>query len=359
MLAGMRSWGLPNRGHSQGTTRGNPSYRGQDTIPPTRLSGTNELVVTPPEEPWHTSRASRPVARQMFSSQPDAGIASTPAAAAKATPNHRTASYTARKARPCDWTKVFSPAEMVLLSVMIEQKHLKNTDRNKLDKVLEGTIGTFFELLTDVERSAILPDLETVPRTYTSLVRAAIKLQIIIPSRYLILGHQDQTDNLMRACREYILFLRKRVEDAKAKTLIIKLEEEVIEISSEEEAPASKPKHKKKKKKAKRAASAAEATVIKKPKKRKCEVLDEESVVPSDEQMIKQAASEEEYLAQSRGDRPMSDHELLQQHLQETEQENGHLRSLLEAHGVARTGITMGLLRIKHGYSADRAISGL
>ena len=321
------------------------------------MSGTNELVVTPPEEPWHTSQALRPVARQMFSSQPDAGIASTPAAAAKATPNHRTASSTARKARPCDWTKVFSPAEMVLLSVMIEQKHLKNTDRNKLDKVLEGTIGTFFELLTDVERSAILPDLETVPRTYTSLVRAAIKLQIIIPSRYLILGHQDQTDNLMRACREYILFLRKRAEDAKAKTLIIKLEEEIIEISSGEEAPKRKPK--KKKKKAKRAASAAEATVTKKPKKRKHEVIDEESIVASDEQTIKQAVSEEEFPKHLRGDKPMSDHEMLQRHLQETEQENGHLRSLLEAHGVARTGITMGLLRIKHGYSADRAISGL
>ena len=349
MPAAMRSVTLP--------TRGNSAYRGRDHIPPIRISGTNEVVVTPPEEPWHTSRASRPVARQMFSSQPDTGIASTPAAAAKATPNHRTASSTARKARPCDWTKVFSPAEMVLLSVMIEQKHLKNTDRNKLDKVLEGTIGTFFELLTDVERSAILPDLETVPRTYTSLVRAAIKLQIIIPSRYLILGYQDQTDNLMRACREYILFLRKRAEDAKAKTLIIKLEEEIIEISSGEEAPKRKPK--KKKKKAKRAASTAEATVTKKPKKRKHEVIDEESVVASDEQTIKQAVSEEEFPKHLRGDKPMSDHEMLQRHLQETEQENGHLRSLLEAHGVARTGITMGLLRIKHGYSADRAISGL
>jgi hypothetical protein len=131
----------------------------------------------------------------------------------------------------------------------------------------------------------------------------------------------------------------------------------VIEISSEEQA--RKPKSKTKRRKAKRAASTAEVSTIKKAKKRKHEVTDEESVVASDEQIIKQAASEEQSPNHLRGDKPLSDHELLQQHLQETEQENGHLRSLLEAHGVARTGITMGLLRIKHGYSADRAISGL
>ena len=91
----------------------------------------------------------------------------------------------------------------------------------------------------------------------------------------------------------------------------------------------------------------------------KREVLDEDSVVASDDQTIKQAVPEQESPKHLPGDKPMSDHEMLQRHLQETEQENGHLRSLLEAHGVARTGITMGLLRIKHGYSADRAISGL
>ena len=354
----MRSLTLPKRGHSHGPTRGNSSYRGQETIPPIRLSGTNELVVTPSEEPWHTSRASRPVARQMFSSQPDAATASTPGAAAKATPNRKTASSTTRKTRPCDWTKVFSPAEMVLLAAIIEQKHLKNTDRNKLDKVLEGTIATMLELSTDLEKSAILPDLETVPRTYSSLIRAAIKLQIIIPSRYVVLGQTDQTDNLMCASREYLSSLRKRIEDAKAKTLIIKLEEEVIEIISSEEETAPKPKHKKKKK-AKRTSSMAEARVLDKPKKRKHEIIDEESVMDWAEQAIKQAASEEESPTYSKGDKPMSDQALLQQHLQETEQENNHLRSLLEAHGVARTGITMGLLRIKNGYTADAAISGL
>jgi hypothetical protein len=358
MPAAMRSLTLPSRGQSDGAAHGNTSYKRRDTIPPIRISGTNEVVTTPQEESWHAPRAARPVARQMFSSQ-DSPL-DTIRAAAKAptsTPKDRADSSTARRARPCDWTKVFSPGEMVLLAAMTEQKHLKNTDRNKLDKIFEGTIGTMLELLTDLERSAILTDLESVPRTYSSLVRAAIKLQIIIPSRFLILGQEDQTDNLMRACREYISFLRKRAEDAQAKTIIIKIEDDVIEISSEEEA--RKPKSKTKRRKAKRAASTAEVSTIKKAKKRKHEVTDEESVVASDEQIIKQAASEEQSPNHLRGDKPLSDHELLQQHLQETEQENGHLRSLLEAHGVARTGITMGLLRIKHGYSADRAISGL
>ena len=358
MPPGMK-WSMPDRSHSNRATQGNPSHRGRDNIPPIRISGTNELIVTPPEESLHAPRALRPVAPQMFSSQADGGPVSTPGAAAKATPNRKTASSTTRKTRPCDWTKVFSPAEMVLLAAIIEQKHLKNTDRNKLDKVLEGTIATMLELSTDLEKSAILPDLETVPRTYSSLIRAAIKLQIIIPSRYVVLGQTDQTDNLMRASREYLLFLRKRIEDAKAKTLIIKLEEEVIEIISSEEETAPKPKHKKKKKKAKRTSSMAEARVLDKPKKRKHEVIDEESVMDWAEQAIKQAASEEESPTYSKGDKPMSDQALLQQHLQETEQENNHLRSLLEAHGVARTGITMGLLRIKNGYTADAAISGL
>ena len=344
-------WALPNRSHQHGATRGNPSYKGKDVIPPIRISGTDEFVVTPPEETWHAQRPLRPAAPQMFSSNPGEGSASTAGDAANATPNQKTPSSTTRKPRPCDWTKVYSPAEMVLLTLMIEPKHLKNTERNKLDKVLEGTIGTFFELLTDLERSAILPDLETVPRTYTSLVRAAIKLQIIVPSRYLILGHTNQTDNLMCACREYISFLRKRAEDAKPKTLIIKIEDEVIELlSSEDERP--KRKSKKKRKKEKRASSAAETEALKKPKKRKREAVDEE-------QAVKQATLDGELPDDLQGDSRISDQALLQTHLQHTEEENGHLRSLLEAHGVARSGITMSLLRIKNGYSAGAAISGL
>jgi hypothetical protein len=191
------------------------------------MSGTNDFVVTPSEETWHTPRVLRPVERQMFSSQIEEedqvrapqSLIKTPVSASAG----KASSSKTRKSRPYDWTKTNSLSEVLLLADMVEMKHLKNIDRKRLDRVLEGALATMLELSTELETSTVLPDLEEVPRTYSSLVRAAIKLQIIVPSRFLILENANQTDNLMGACREFILFLRKRAEETQAKRLVIRL----------------------------------------------------------------------------------------------------------------------------------------
>lgn len=193
-----------------------------------------------------------------------------------------------------------------------------------------------------------------VPRTYSSLVRAPIKLQIIIPSRFRILESVDQTDKLMRACRQFILFLRKREEDSISRKLIIKIEDEVIDISSDI-APEN-PRCKKKRKKAKHV---SEEAVLERSKKKKREATDGEAAEADGKYLAKTATSTEGKSTHGGGRRRVSDQALLQKHLQDTEEDNAQLRALLEANGIGRVGVTMGLLRIKNGYTAESALHGL
>lgn len=318
-------------------------------------------MVTPSEETWDPPRVLRQVERQIFSSQieeedhvraPESPI-KTPVAASAGK-----ASFSkSRKSRPYDWTKTYSLSEVLLLADMIEMKHLKNTDRKRLDRVLEGALATMLEFSTELETSTVLSDLEEVPRTYSSLVRAAIKLQIIVPSRFLVLGDVNQTDNLMHACREFILFLRKRVDDTQNKRLIIKIEDECIEILSDNTLESPKPKRKRKK--AICASDAVQETLLKKPKMRKREVVDEEATMMNEEQGLKATISRLDYPTAGHEERRISDQALLQRHLQDTEEENRLLRALPQANGIGRSGVTMGLLRIKNGHTAESALHGL
>jgi hypothetical protein len=236
-------------------------------------------------------------------------------------------------------------------------KHLKNIDRGKLEKVLQGVLANMLELSTEQEKSIVLPDLDEVPRTYSSVVRAAIKLQIIIPSRFLILGAVNQTDNLMRSCREFILFLRKREEDNRSRKLIIKIEDEVIENLSDT-APES-PRPKKESKKAKHAPDTKNETVLKQSKMRKREAADNETAGADADEIAKIPASGDEDSTLCGGARRVSDQALLQKHLVDAEGEDSQLRALLEANGIGRVGMTMGLLRIKNGHTAASALHGL
>jgi hypothetical protein len=88
-------------------------------------------------------------------------------------------------------------------------------------------------------------------------------------------------------------------------------------------------------------------------------VADEEATTMNEEKGSKAVVSTVEYPTAGHEQRRISDQALLQKYLQDTEEENGHLRALLEANGIDRSGVTMGLLRIKNGHTAESALHGL